>query len=164
MRVTGDDLFEVYNGHPETNSSGDREHASTDRLWDIVNTRRLAELGLPLMYGIAVDDCHDYHGLFHCGGEPGRGWVQVNAPELTAGALVEALEAGRFYASTGVELASVAVAGSSGLEVQVRAERSMTYRIEFIGTRAGFGRSSEAARASDRAPIRATRRYSSDVG
>ena len=35
---------------------------------------------------------------------PGRGWVVVRAPRLEARALLEALERGDFYASTGVEL------------------------------------------------------------
>ena len=40
---------------------------------------------------------------------PGRGWVMVRAARLEARALLEALEAGQFYSSTGVELTDYAV-------------------------------------------------------
>ena len=60
-----------------------------------------------LLYGIAVDDAH----VFKQPGNPrspgpGRGWVMVRAARLEPRALLEALERGDFYASTGVELAA----------------------------------------------------------
>ncbi len=73
MRVRGENFFEVYNGHPGVNNSGDAEHASTERIWDIVLTLRLTELNLPLMYGLAVDDGHAYHNIPSRASEPGRG-------------------------------------------------------------------------------------------
>ena len=63
MRVRGENFFEVYNGHPEVHNAGDHDHASTDRVWDIILTRRIAEFDLPLMYGLATDDGHAYHGI-----------------------------------------------------------------------------------------------------
>ncbi len=38
---------------------------------------------------------------------PGQGWVMVRAPRLETRALLDALERGEFYASTGVELPSI---------------------------------------------------------
>ena len=63
-----------------------------------------------LMCGIAVDDAHTFKqpGNPSVAG-PGRGWVMVRAARLEARALLEALEAGQFYSSTGVELTDYAV-------------------------------------------------------
>ena len=51
MHVHGENFFEVYNGHPSVHNSGDHVHASTERIWDIILTQRIALLDLPLMYG-----------------------------------------------------------------------------------------------------------------
>ena len=101
MHVIGENFFEIYNGVTESRNSGDAVHASTSRIWDIVNTWRLSQLDLPIMYALAADDGHTYH-LEEPGGiaQPGRGWVMVLAETLTLDALVLALEAGRFYASS----------------------------------------------------------------
>ena len=63
MRVRGENFFEVYNGHPEVHNEGDEVHASTERIWDIINAKRLSELDLPLLYGTATDDGHSYHQI-----------------------------------------------------------------------------------------------------
>src|SRR6185295_7840330 len=116
---------------------------STERIWDVVLTRRLAELRLPLMYGLATDDGHNYHEIPSRKSEPGRGWVMVLARELTAAALIEALEAGRFYASSGVALKRL-IATPSRIEVEVDPQPGVEYTIEFLGTRRGFDPASEA--------------------
>jgi hypothetical protein len=163
MRVVGENFFEVYNGHPAVYNAGDHVHASTDRIWDIVLTFRLAELGLPLMYGLAVDDGHEYHDLPSRGSNPGRGWVYVLAAELTPDALIDALEGGRFYASSGVRLKQVE-SSSRGLALEVEAEEGVEYEIEFIGTRQSFDDSSEDVLDEEENVLRTTRRYSDDVG
>ena len=57
------------------------------------------------VYGIAVDDAHYFKRPWDpMAPRPGRGWVMVHAPRLEASALMTSLEAGAFYASTGVEL------------------------------------------------------------
>jgi hypothetical protein len=163
MRVVGENFFEVYNGHPTVHNSGDHAHASTERIWDVVLTWRIAELGLPVMYGIAVDDGHSYHGIPSRASEPGRGWVQVLASELTPRSLIDALEGGRFYASSGTKLAKVA-SSPRGLDVEVASEPGVNYTIEFIGTRRGFDPSSSEVTDKDGQHVHTTRRYSNDVG
>jgi hypothetical protein len=126
-------LVEIFNGHPSTRQRGDERHVSVERAWDIANTVRLGELGGAPLYGVAVDDAHEYHG--EPGAQPGRGWVMVQAPTLDAGALVQALDAGDFYASTGVELRSVRFDEETGtLSVEVRPRADARYVIEFIGS------------------------------
>ena len=56
--LDGEQFFEVYNGHPDVRNEGDEVHAGTERMWDIILTKRLGELNKPIMYGIATDDAH----------------------------------------------------------------------------------------------------------
>lgn len=163
MRVVGENFFEVYNGHPLVASSGDHIHASTDRMWDIILTWRIAELNLPMMYGLAVDDGHDYHDHGGKNANPGRGWVSVLAQELTTEALIDAMEEGRFFASSGVELERI-TSSPRGLELAIDADHAVEYTVEFIGTRAGFDAHNEEILDADGKPIRATRKYSDEVG
>ena len=161
--VRGERFFEVYNGHPGVKNSGDAEHASTERLWDIVLTKRLAELDLPVMYGIGTDDGHSYHNIPSRASEPGRGWVMVLADELTPDALIEAMERGDFYASSGVTLDSV-TSSSDRIDVEATEIDGVDYKIEFIGTLAGYDAKSSPVLDKNGKEIRATQRYSDDIG
>ena len=163
MRVRGEKFFEVYNGHPGVNNSGDADHASTERIWDIILTKRLAELELPVMYGLATDDGHNYHGIPSRKSEPGRGWVMVLAEALHPESIIPALERGDFYATSGVMLDKV-VSSSNGLSVDVKPESGVDYRIEFIGTEAGYDETSEPVLDKKGNEILTTRRYSQDIG
>jgi hypothetical protein len=106
-------LFEIYNGHPSVNNAGGGGVPGLEQVWD-----RLLSSGM-LVYGIAVDDAHVFKdpGNPRVSG-PGRGWVVVRAPRLEPRALLEALERGDFYASTGVVLDDVR-ATAAGLTVTV---------------------------------------------
>ena len=75
--VTSERFFEVYNGHPGVNHLGNDQHPKVERLWDIANTIRLAQLESPPLMGVATDDSHKYHGK--PGSRPGRGWIMVRA-------------------------------------------------------------------------------------
>jgi hypothetical protein len=163
MRVRGENFFEVYNGHPSVHNDGDELHSSTERIWDIINSMRLAELDLPLLYGLATDDGHSYHKIPSRSAEPGRGWVMVLAPELTTAALIENLERGRFYASSGVMLDEVTATPMS-LTISVKPDADVTYRIDFIGTLKTFDRTSEPHRDPMGRKLHITRKYSSEIG
>jgi len=52
------------------------------------------------LWGLAVDDAHGHPP----DGDLGRGWVMVKARELTQEAILEALEGGAFYSTTGPEI------------------------------------------------------------
>ncbi len=161
--LVGERFFEVYNGHPGVHNSGDELRAGTERIWDIVLTKRLAEFDLPVMYGLSTDDGHNYHNIPSRASEPGRGWVEVLAEELTPESLIESLEAGRFYASSGVKLTRIA-SSSDSLTVEVDARPDETYTIDFIGTRKGYDPTSQPVVDEDGNEIRATRRYSKEIG
>lgn len=164
MKVQGENFFEVFNGHPSVNDAGDKNHASTERMWDIINTFRLTDLQLPLMYGLATDDGHNYHQTAPGkAAQPGRGWVMVLANSLDPDSLVDSLEAGRFYSSSGVTLRKIIVAGSS-LHVEVEPSDDATFSIQFIGTKKGFDPTSQPMSEDSTKAAGLTRQYSSDVG
>jgi hypothetical protein len=119
-------LFELYNGHPTTNDYGGGGAPGLEQTWDHVLTAGLR------MWGIAVDDAHVFKEMAPQHSNPGRGWIQVRARDLSEAALLEAIEAGEFYASTGVELASLTrSAGRLTLEVEPR--DNVKYTVELIG-------------------------------
>ena len=163
MGLRGEKFFEVYNGHPGVHNTGDETRASTERIWDIVLAKRLGELNLPVMYGLATDDGHNYHNIPSRASEPGRGWVMVLADELTPERLIDALEAGQFYASSGVMLEKV-VSASEGLDIKVRPEQGVSYTIEFLGTKQAADLAGRPVLDKDGKPIRATQIYSKDIG
>ncbi len=164
MHVVGERFFEVYNGHPSVHNSGDKLHASTERIWDIINTWRLVELDLPMMFGLATDDGHEYHEKIPSKrSTPGRGWVEVLAKELTVENLIGSMEAGQFYASSGVSLKRIET-NDKRMSIEVDAVKGETYKIEFIGTRKGFDATNEPVTDDSGKEIRTTRRYSKDIG
>lgn len=132
--ISGENFFEVYNGHSGVRNYGDASHPSTERMWDIALTLRLTRLGNGVLYGLATDDSHEYYEWGVGVTNPGRGWVMVRAGELEAGAIITALRAGEFYASSGVELVDFRVEAGR-FEVEIRGEAGVTYTTEFIGTR-----------------------------
>ncbi|GGF27683.1 CehA/McbA family metallohydrolase domain-containing protein [Echinicola rosea] len=133
IQLDGERFFEVYNGHPLVHNYGDSLRPSMEALWDEVQVAYLQE-GKPLLYGLAVDDAHNYHVFNEKSSNPGRGWVMVKAKDLSAAALIEAMEAGEFYASTGVTLRDVHFDGKE-LTISVSEEEGVDYSIQFFGTK-----------------------------
>jgi hypothetical protein len=136
--VVNDRFFEVYNGHSGVRNEGDAAHPGMEEMWDLANTLRLLELNLPLLYGVATDDSHDYHGWGVGHTNPGRGWVMVATSELQADGVVAAMRMGRFHASSGVSLSRVETGGGRYL-VTHEVESGVEYTTHFIGTRSVEG-------------------------
>ncbi len=158
-------FFEVYNGHPSVHNWGHegKGYPSTDKYWDVVLSMKLLKEPGYILYGVATDDAHDYH-VMGKGANPGRGWVMVNAPDLTANALVSAMEQGNFYASTGVLLDNIQRL-DSGLSFSIKAEPGITYTTQFFGTRKGFNTDSKPVLDENGTPKeRASHQYSDDIG
>ena len=120
-------LLEIFNGHPQVNNLGGGGVPGMEEVWDAILSSGT------MMYGIAVDDAHHFKrpGDPAAAG-PGRGWVMVRADRLEPEAILSALEAGRFSASTGGELADV-VTSERGMTVTVKKDSWSKYRIQFIG-------------------------------
>jgi hypothetical protein len=127
QQVRNNKLFEIFNGHPQTNNAGGGGVAGMEEAWDAILSRGT------LLYGIAVDDAHVFKqpGNPDAAG-PGRGWIVVRAASLEPRALLEAIERGDFYASTGVELSDYQVSDTK-MTVAVKPTAFSKYRIQFIG-------------------------------
>ncbi len=131
--VVSEQFFEVYNGHPGVNHQGDDDHPSVERIWDLANAIRRTELNVPPLMGIATDDSHEYHG--EPGSRPGRGWVMVRSRYLTPEHLIQAMERGDFYASSGVILEDVGYDESNKtLRLFISPQKGETYTTQFIAT------------------------------
>jgi hypothetical protein len=133
--LEGERFFEVYNGHNLVNNNGDSLHPSTEQMWDDINVAYIQK-NKPLLYGLATDDSHNYHLFGPNQSNAGRGWVMVRSKELTPVALINALEAGDFYATTGVVLRELFVKNNF-MHVEVEIEGDIFYNIDFIGVRKG---------------------------
>ncbi len=120
-------LFEVFNGHPMVNNAGGGGKPSLEAMWDTILSRGV------LLYGQAVDDAH--HFKRHddrTASRPGQGWIHVRADSLSPRHLLEAMERGDFYSSTGVELSELK-ATTAEVTVAVKATTYSKYTIQFVG-------------------------------
>jgi hypothetical protein len=163
MQVQGERFFEVYNGHPSVHNEGNATHAGMERMWDIVLAWRIGKLDLPPMYGLAVDDSHHYHSHGVGKSNNGRGWVMVRSERLDPPSVIAAMEAGEFYSSSGVSLRQIQRAGNT-MRIEVEAKPGVTYTVRFIGTRRGFDATRSPVVSANGEPIRATQRYSDQIG
>jgi hypothetical protein len=161
-------FFEVCNGGTGIHNFGDATHPGTEKFWDIANTIRIAKMHAPPLYGIAADDAHNYQQFAPTRANPGRAWIVVRAKQLGAESLLEAMNRGDFYASTGVTLRNFAYdAKGRTLAVEVQPESGVRYTIEFIGALEGAdptGQPIEVAAGNGQKPKRPGRRYSPEVG
>lgn len=134
-QIKGERFFEVFNGHPAVNNYGDSTRIGTEEMWDQINLHYLHN-NQPLMYGLATDDSHNYHLFGPRYSNTGRGWVMVHAPTLNPNVIVAAMEAGDFYATTGVLLDEIKVKKKS-IHLKVNPEEGVQYSIQFIGVPKG---------------------------
>lgn len=126
-QVRNNKLFEIYNGHPLVNNLGGGGAPSLEEMWDAILSSGI------VLYGIAVDDAHHFKRPGDKKASlPGQGWIFARAAELAPRAILEAMERGDFYASTGVELADYSADGRS-IRITVKEEKGSKYRVQFIG-------------------------------
>ena len=85
--------LEAFNGGCELESGS----GASPELWDAI-----LRSGRPCL-GIATDDCH------HPGRDSGIAWTMVRAAERTRAAVLAALRAGHFYASSGPEIRELTI-------------------------------------------------------
>lgn len=130
-------FFEVCNNGSDFAPHPDAKSVTLDSFWDAVNAFRSIQ-GSPLLFGVGSDDTHYYINR-----KPDQrvadAWVMVRANALTPEALLAAMHAGEFYASTGVFLEDIEFKPKRRtLNVRVQAEPGVNYRIRFIATKKGF--------------------------
>ena len=133
--------FEVCNNDAESDAPPE-DRFTVEQCWDFALAHRIVQ-GKPLLYATATDDIHfcdperiDGHGGCELG------WVMVNVPgAFTADAIVEAMDKGDYYPTTGVLLDEIDFDRATGtLRVKAQAEPGTNYRVEFISTQRDFDR------------------------
>lgn len=129
-------LLEVMNMHPIVNTFGAGPEApSAEQIWDQVLSRGV------VIWGVASDDVHELYESVKGdptdpgrGALPGRGWIVVRAAHLTTDEIMKSIEAGDFYASTGVELEDyTATAQQITIKIKPHDRFKTKYRVQFIG-------------------------------
>jgi hypothetical protein len=126
-QVEHNKLFEIFNGHPLTNNHGGGGKPGLEEMWDAILSSG------KLLYGIAVDDAHHFKTPWKTTAAlPGKGWIMVRTDRLTATAVLDALERGDFYASTGVRLSDYQV-DQAAMTVTIAEVETTKYRVQFIG-------------------------------
>jgi len=120
-------LMEIHNGHPLVNNLGGGGQPGAEEIWDA-----LLSSG-KLIYGIGSDDAHHFIRFDDRKlATPGHAWVLVRAQNLTAEAILKALDTGDFYASTGVELKDYQ-ADARSITIDIREKTNSKYTVQFIG-------------------------------
>jgi hypothetical protein len=118
MAVENCIALEVYNGGCEVD---DAKGYSTVHWDDLLAAGRF-------LWGVAVDDAHWRDGSK----DAGLGWIWVKARALVPEAILEALDQGHFYASTGPEILALEFDSASG---RIWVRTSPVAWIDFVGDR-----------------------------
>lgn len=127
-KVRNYNLLEIFNGHPMVNNFSGGGWPGMEQVWDHLLTSDQR------VYGIAVDDAHHFKGEFDAdSANPGRGWVQVLSHSLNQDEILRNLDAGMFYASTGVVLTQIIIQRKR-IELHIQNKWDNKYRTEFIGS------------------------------
>ena len=163
-------FFEVCNcGSYPKDPSMPNDSYYCERLWDVVNAVRCVR-GQRLLYGIGSDDTHWYpgSGTSHAPIYFGDAWICVRADSLSAASIFAAMDAGDFYASSGVGFEDVTFDPSNGtLTVAVAPKSGVSHVVEFVTTVRGAGTDVErtvTCPAKGERPARTVSIYSKEVG
>lgn len=158
-----DRFFEVFNGVEGDGDLGSDRRHSLETLWDITSTLRISRFAAPPMFALATDDSHEYHGKRKS--SPGRGWIMVRAKHLSPESIVDAMQRGDFYASSGVELKDVRFdAATQTLSIEIQPQGDAKFTTQFIGTPVDFNPTTTPSTDKDGKTVPGTLDYSQDVG
>ena len=127
MEVKRANLVEIHNGHPLVNNEGGGDSPGMEAVWDYLLSHGKR------IYGVGSDDAHHFKTEFGPKmANPGKGWVTVRATKLDPATIVAALDAGHFYASSGVELDSIVVKDAD-MKINIRQYKNFKYTTQFVG-------------------------------
>lgn len=127
-RIKNLKLFEIYNGHPTVNNLGGGGQPGLEAMWDDILSSGL------VLYGIAVDDAHNFKTPEDVTkARPGFGWVMVRAETLKTTDILQAMERGDFYASTGVTLRDYQASKKEIVITIAEQPATSKYVVQFIG-------------------------------
>ena len=128
-----------------------------EQFWDVVNAHRAAH-DQPLLFGMGSDDRHSY--------EPApKAWSVVRAANLCVKDLLQAIHAGDFYASNGLDFEDIQFDGKT-LSVKINVREEGKYRISFLGTKKDYDPASSTIDVAKgpRCPARKIDVYSDSIG
>ena len=125
IQVNGAALMEIFNP-THTNDLGGPGKYSSEENWDGVLSSGKS------IWGVAVDDSHNYNDFTPELNNPGQGWIVVRARDLSVNAIMDSLVKGDFYASTGIMLEELEVTSQS-LSLRIEAKEHWLYTVQFIG-------------------------------
>jgi hypothetical protein len=123
-------LLEVWNGQGLINNLGGADNhgnvrPSAEGYWEVLLSRG------KVIWAVGSDDSHEFgpsdepHRA-----APGQAWIMVQAPELKAAAIENAIRKGGFYASTGVTLEAVTMTANE-LSVSISEPQSRRPRTRW---------------------------------
>jgi len=102
IQVRGAHFLEVFNGNYNTHNYGGGGKKSVEEMWDEMLSKKIK------IWGVAVDDSHHFKEEFaphrH---NPGRGWVEVFAENLSEKNILNSMRNGNFYFSNGVKFKNI---------------------------------------------------------
>lgn len=150
-------LFELNNNDIAKGFDEHPQGWKPEQFWDVVNAYRAAQ-DQPLLLGMGSDDRHSYSA-------PPKAWSVVRAASLCTKELLEAISAGDFYASNGLDFEEIQFDGRT-LSVKIDAREEGPYRILFLGTKKGYDSSSRVVNVEKgpRCPARKIDVYSDRIG
>ncbi|MFC2159072.1 hypothetical protein ACFLT9_14680, partial [Acidobacteriota bacterium] len=126
-RLTGVKLLEIYNFSSNCNNFGAGGYAGMEEVWD-----RILSKGI-LMYGVAADDAHDYKKGYNPRlSLPGTCWIMVRAESLTPKSILNSMQNGDFYSTTGVVLKDIQITDME-YSIDIEPEKHVKYTTTFIG-------------------------------
>jgi len=120
------------------------------------------------LYGVGTDDSHNYHGDPASPNrikraESGRGWVMVRSARLEPEAIIAAMLAGDFYASSGVTLREVQF-NNDTITIEIEPDGDALFTTTFVGTLKDFDDTSKPVLDKEGNELPITRHYSDDIG
>ena len=102
VQVRGAHFIEVFNGNYNTHNYGGGGKKSVEEMWDEMLSKKIK------IWGVAVDDSHHFKEEFaphrH---NPGRGWVEVFAKNLSEKNILDSMRNGNFYFSNGIKFKNI---------------------------------------------------------
>ncbi|MEA2013179.1 MAG: CehA/McbA family metallohydrolase [Verrucomicrobiota bacterium] len=127
MQTNGAHLFEVCNASPDCASYPTMGFSNGDSIWDALLSKGFR------YFGIASDDAHCYYENFHVRApRGGKGWIVVKAESLTVENIINSINCGKFYATTGVTLQDYEVTDSY-IHISISPKNYERATFEFIG-------------------------------
>lgn len=150
-------LFELNNNGIDGRYEAHPQGWKPEQFWDVVNAYR-ASHDQPLLLGMGSDDRHSYV-------EPAKAWSVVRAAGLRTKDLLQAIHAGDFYASNGLDFEDIQFDGKT-LSVKIDVREEGKYRIQFIGTKKDYDPASRVIEVAEgpRCPARKIDIYSDSIG